>query len=121
VDPPMVHRPSVDGYGPWLPVLPGLALQRSMRASAWPGFRSLIEVCSTSRSAPTQTMAKTQERQMPPAPGPPPDAQSIGLLIVFAAALCVIYWRIAIRLVAIAVIALTIYGAVLFVEAMHHS
>jgi hypothetical protein len=57
---------------------------------------------------------------MPPAPGPPHDPHSIGLLITAVVALCVIYWRIAIRLVVIAVIALTIYGAVLLVEGMHH-
>ena len=58
---------------------------------------------------------------MPPAPGPPHDFQSIGLLIAGVVALCVIYSRIAIRLVAIAVITATIYGAVLLVEGLHHA
>lgn len=58
---------------------------------------------------------------MPTAPGPPHDVQSIGILITFVVALCVFYWRIAIRLVAIAVIALSIYGAILFFEGLRHA
>jgi hypothetical protein len=58
---------------------------------------------------------------MPPAPGPPHDIQSIGLIIMIVVALCTIYWRIAIRLVAIAVITLTIYGALLLVEGLQHT
>jgi hypothetical protein len=56
---------------------------------------------------------------MPAAPGPPFDPH-IGPLIMIVVALCVIYWRITIRLVAVAVITLTIYGAVLLLEGMHH-
>ena len=49
--------------------------------------------------------------------GPPHD---IGPLVMAIVALCVLYWRIAIQFVAIAVIFVTIYGAVLFVEGLHH-
>ncbi len=58
---------------------------------------------------------------MPPAPSPPQDAQSIGMVITAVVTLCVVYWRVAIRLVAIAVIALTIYGGVLLAEALRHA
>ena len=58
---------------------------------------------------------------MPPAPSPPQDLQSIGAVITAVVALCVVYWRVAIRLVAIAVIALTIYGGVLLAEALRHA
>jgi hypothetical protein len=57
---------------------------------------------------------------MPPAPDPP-HLQSIGLLITAVVALGVRYWRTALRLVAIAIITLTIYGAVLLVEGLRHS
>jgi hypothetical protein len=45
---------------------------------------------------------------------------SVSLLAAAIVALCVIYWRIAIRLVAITVIFLIIYGAVLFAEGLQH-
>lgn len=57
---------------------------------------------------------------MPPMLGQPHDHQSISLLVMLVVALCVIYWRAALRLVAIAVITVTIYGAVLFVEGLQH-
>jgi hypothetical protein len=68
----------------------------------------------------TQTRATDLGETMPPTPSPPHDFQSIGLLVTLIVALCVLYWRIAIRLVAIAVITLTIYGTVLLVEGLHH-
>jgi hypothetical protein len=58
---------------------------------------------------------------MPPVPSPVQDPQSIGVVITAAVALCVVYWRLAIRLAAIAVIALTVYGGVLFAEALQHA
>jgi hypothetical protein len=42
-------------------------------------------------------------------------------VITAVVALCVVYWRVAIRLAAIAVIALTIYGGVLLAEALRHA
>jgi hypothetical protein len=58
---------------------------------------------------------------MPAPPSQPPDFQSIGLLIMLAVALCVKYWRTTLMLMAIAVITLTICGAVLFVEGLQHA
>jgi hypothetical protein len=58
---------------------------------------------------------------MPPVPSPPQDSQTIGVVITAFVALCVVYWRVAIRLVAIAVITLTIYGGVLLAEALQHA
>jgi hypothetical protein len=58
---------------------------------------------------------------MPPVPSPPQDPQSIGVLITAAVTLCVLYWRVAIRIVIIVVIALTLYGGVLFAEALQRA
>jgi hypothetical protein len=58
---------------------------------------------------------------MPPAPSQPQDVQSIGIAITAVVELCVVYWRVAIRLAAIAIIALTIYGGVLLAEALRHA
>ena len=58
---------------------------------------------------------------MPPAPSPPQDLQSIGAVITAIVALCVLYWRVAIRLVIIVVIALAIYGGVLLADALQHA
>jgi hypothetical protein len=58
---------------------------------------------------------------MPAVPDPPHDSDSIGLLIMGLVALCVLYWRIALRLVAIAVITVAIYGAVLLAEGLQHA
>jgi hypothetical protein len=58
---------------------------------------------------------------MPPPPGQPHDLQLIGLLVMLAVALCVKYWRTTLMLMTIAVITLTIYGAVLLVEGLPHA
>lgn len=50
---------------------------------------------------------------MPPTPNHPQDIQTVTVLAVLIASLCVIYWRITLRLIAIAIIGLAIYGAVL--------
>ena len=57
---------------------------------------------------------------MSPTAIPPHDAQLIGLLAMIVAALCVTYWRAALRLVAIVVIGLTIFGVVLLLETLDH-
>jgi hypothetical protein len=54
-------------------------------------------------------------------PAHPSDIEAIAILAVLIGSLCVIYWRIALRLLAIALIALTIYGAVLVIYGLHHS
>jgi hypothetical protein len=56
-----------------------------------------------------------------PAPGPPPDLQSVRIVVVVVAALCVKYWRLAIRLAVIAVITLVVYGAIEFMQGLHHA
>jgi hypothetical protein len=53
-------------------------------------------------------------------PGQPQDIQAIAVLAVLIGSLCVIYWRIALRIFLIALIALAIYGAVLAVHGLHH-
>lgn len=57
---------------------------------------------------------------MPAAQGPPPDFRSITVLIALAACLCVAYWRMALRIIAILIIAAAFYGAVLIIEELHH-
>ena len=56
---------------------------------------------------------------MIPAPGAPNDFQPIGLLAVLLIAWCVKHWLAVLRLVAIAIITLAIYGAVQFVQGLH--
>jgi len=57
---------------------------------------------------------------MPAVQGPPQDLGSIGVLVMLIVAVCVIYWRTALRIAAILIITLAVYGAVLVVQAMHH-
>jgi hypothetical protein len=57
---------------------------------------------------------------MPPVPDPPGGFQSIIVLVTVVVALCVRFWRTALRIVAIIVITLTICGAVLLTEALRH-
>ena len=58
---------------------------------------------------------------MTPVPGSPHDLQSIVAGITLVVALCVFYWKTAIRLVVTAVIALSIYGAILLAIGLHHA
>lgn len=58
---------------------------------------------------------------MAPVPGSPHDLQSIVVGITLVVALCVFYWKTAIRLVVTAVIALSIYGAILLTTGLHHT
>lgn len=51
--------------------------------------------------------------------GQPQDIQAIAILAVFVGILCVIYWRIALRIFLVALIALAILGAVLAVHGLH--
>ena len=57
---------------------------------------------------------------MTPVPTSPHDLQSIGVGVTLVATLCAVYWRLAIRLAAIAVITLTILGAILLIEILQH-
>jgi hypothetical protein len=65
----------------------------------------------------TQTVTDPGETMLP-APDPPHDFQPIVLLVMLVVALCVKYWQLALRLAAIAVITLTIYGAILLIEGL---
>jgi hypothetical protein len=56
-----------------------------------------------------------------PVPGPHTDPYFIGPLIVVAAALCVRFWRTAVRLVIIVITALAVYGAIQFMYGLHHA
>ena len=52
--------------------------------------------------------------------GQPQDIQAIAVFAVLIGSLCVIYWRNALRIFLIALIALAIYGAVLAIHGLHH-
>jgi hypothetical protein len=52
--------------------------------------------------------------------GQPQDIQAIAVLAVLIGSLCVIYWRIALRIFLIALIGLAIFGAALAVHDLHH-
>jgi hypothetical protein len=62
---------------------------------------------------------------MPIPPSNPQDTQA-AIAVLIAAFLCVIYWRTALRVILIVVIALAIYGAVIGIDgvtsliAQHH-
>lgn len=58
---------------------------------------------------------------MTPVPVPPHDLQSIGVGVTIVAALCAFYWRLALRLAATAVIALTIVGVIVLIEVLQHT
>jgi hypothetical protein len=47
-----------------------------------------------------------------PVPSTPQDSHAIIVVVLIIAALCVIYWRLAIRLFVIILIALAVYGAI---------
>jgi hypothetical protein len=47
-----------------------------------------------------------------PVPSTPQDSRAIIVVILIVAALCVVYWRLAIRLFVIMMIALAVYGAI---------
>jgi hypothetical protein len=54
---------------------------------------------------------------MPASPSNPQDTQAaVAFLIIFAACLCAVYWRIALRVILIAAIALAIYGTIVGVD-----
>jgi hypothetical protein len=57
---------------------------------------------------------------MPAVQGPPQDLGAIGMVVMLIVAVCVTYWRITLRIVAILIITLAVYGAVLIIEGMHH-
>ena len=58
---------------------------------------------------------------MPVGSGMTPDPGSFSMLIVLVAGLCVIFWRMALRIMATVFIALAVYGAVFLTEWLHHT
>lgn len=57
---------------------------------------------------------------MPAIPSHTPDIETVTVVAILIASLCVIYWRTALRLIAIALVALAIYGAVLAFYGLYH-
>lgn len=47
-----------------------------------------------------------------PVPSTPQDSSAIIVLVLILATVCVIYWRLTIRLLVIVMIALAVYGAI---------
>jgi hypothetical protein len=57
---------------------------------------------------------------MPAPPPQPQDNQAIFVVVLFIASLCVIYWRTALRLIAIVLVALAVYGIIAGLQSLHH-
>jgi hypothetical protein len=57
---------------------------------------------------------------MPAMPSNLPDPETVTTVAVLTASLCVIYWRTALRLLVITLIALAIYGAFLAFYGLQH-
>lgn len=57
---------------------------------------------------------------MPPIPSQTPNIEVVTTVTTLIASLCVIYWRTVLRLIAIALVAFAIYGAVLAFYGLHH-
>lgn len=55
-----------------------------------------------------------------PAPQPQ-NSRAIAVIVFFAAALCVRYWRTALRLIVIAIIALAMLGLIAGLHGIHHA
>ena len=58
---------------------------------------------------------------MPVPPVQPQDSHAIAVIVLFLAALCVVYWRMALRLIAIVLIALAVYGVIAGLHGLHHA
>ncbi len=50
----------------------------------------------------------------------PEDNQAIIMVVILVAILCVIYWRMALRVVAIILIATTVLGVIASLHGLHH-
>jgi hypothetical protein len=56
-----------------------------------------------------------------PVPSPQPqDSQAITVIVLFVAALCVVYWRTALRVIAIILIAFAVLGMITGFHGLHH-
>jgi hypothetical protein len=57
-----------------------------------------------------------------PVPSPQPhDNQAIVVIVLFIAALCVVYWRTALRVIAVILIALAVLGLVAGLHGLHYA
>jgi hypothetical protein len=57
---------------------------------------------------------------MPPVPDSAQQLETVGVIAVLIAILCVIYWRIALLLLAILFIALIIFSVLVVIYGSHH-
>jgi hypothetical protein len=58
---------------------------------------------------------------MPIPSNQPQDTQTIMVVVIFLACLCVVYWRTALRVIVVALVALAIYGAITGLHGLHHA
>ena len=58
---------------------------------------------------------------MPLSSPQPQDSQAIIIVVILVAILSVIYWRVALRLIAIILVAISILGVVAGLHGLHHS
>ncbi len=58
---------------------------------------------------------------MPAVQSQPHDLETISVLAIFLAVLCVIYWRVVLRVAAIVVVASAIYGLMLIMQGLPHA
>lgn len=58
---------------------------------------------------------------MPVPSNQPQDIQTIMVVVIFLACLCVVYWRTALRVIVVALVALAIYGAITGLHGLHHA
>jgi hypothetical protein len=58
---------------------------------------------------------------MPVPSNHPQDTQAILVVITFLACLCVVYWRTALRVIVVALVALAIYGTITGLHGLHHT
>jgi hypothetical protein len=57
---------------------------------------------------------------MPVPANQPQGTQTILVVIIFLTCVCVAYWRTMLRVIAVAFVALAIYGAVIGLYGLHH-
>ena len=118
--------PVTASYDTWgsTPCLPLLPLIWQLQMSGTGRQAGFLRVSAIRRSSPTVNRPETL---MPVPTGNPQDTQTaIVVLIAIGACLCVAYWRVALRVILVLLLALTIYGVVAGIEgatslmAVHH-
>jgi hypothetical protein len=58
---------------------------------------------------------------MPVPSNQPQNTQTILVIIIFLGCLCVVYWRTALRVIVVALVALAIYGTITGLHGLHHA